>query len=29
MPVPIIDEVGYVPFDGEAPNLLFQLISPR
>ena len=23
----VIDEVGYIPFDGEAANLFFQLIS--
>jgi len=25
----IIDEVGYLPFDAEAANLLFQLIAHR
>jgi len=25
----IIDEVGYIPFDAEAANLFFQLVSSR
>lgn len=25
----VIDEVGYIPFDTEAANLLFQLVSTR
>jgi len=29
VPLLIIDEVGYIPFDGEAANLFFQLISAR
>ena len=29
VPLLIIDEVGYIPFDGEAANLFFQLISSR
>jgi DNA replication protein DnaC len=29
IPLLIIDEVGYIPFDGEAANLFFQLISAR
>src|ERR1700730_11624373 len=29
LPLLIIDEVGYIPFDGEAANLFFQLISAR
>jgi DNA replication protein DnaC len=29
IPVLVIDEVGYIPFDGEAANLFFQLISAR
>jgi DNA replication protein DnaC len=29
IPLLIIDEVGYIPFDGEAANLFFQLISSR
>ena len=29
MPLLIIDEVGYLPFDGEAANLFFQLVSAR
>ena len=28
-PVVIIDEVGYIPFDADAANLFFQLISTR
>jgi len=24
----IIDEVGYIPFQGEAANLFFQLVRP-
>ena len=28
-PLLIIDEVGYIPFDPEAANLLFQLVSSR
>jgi DNA replication protein DnaC len=28
-PLLIVDEVGYIPFDGEAANLFFQLISAR
>ena len=29
LPLLIIDEVGYIPFDGEAANLFFQLVSAR
>jgi len=29
MPLIIIDEVGYIPFDAEAANLFFQLVSFR
>ncbi len=29
VPLLIIDEVGYIPFDGEAANLFFQLVSAR
>src|SRR5579871_5942172 len=29
VPLLVIDEVGYIPFDGEAANLFFQLISAR
>jgi DNA replication protein DnaC len=29
IPLVIIDEVGYIPFDGEAANLFFQLVSAR
>ncbi len=29
IPVVIIDEVGYIPFEAEAANLFFQLISAR
>jgi DNA replication protein DnaC len=25
----IVDEVGYIPFDQDAPNLSFQLVSSR
>lgn len=28
-PLIIVDEVGYIPFDAEAANLFFQLISSR
>jgi DNA replication protein DnaC len=28
-PPPVIDEVGYIPFDAEAANLFFQLVSSR
>jgi DNA replication protein DnaC len=28
-PLLIIDEVGYLPFDAEAANLFFQLVSSR
>jgi DNA replication protein DnaC len=29
IPLLIIDEVGYIPFDAEAANLFFQLVSSR
>jgi len=29
IPLLVIDEVGYIPFDGDAANLFFQLISAR
>jgi DNA replication protein DnaC len=29
VPLLIIDEVGYIPFEAEAANLFFQLISAR
>src|SRR6202012_3865385 len=29
VPVLIIDEVGYIPFEAEAANLFFQLVSSR
>src|ERR671910_1234715 len=29
IPLLVVDEVGYIPFDGEAANLFFQLISAR
>ena len=29
LPLLIIDEVGYIPFEPEAANLFFQLISAR
>src|SRR3990170_6008935 len=28
-PLIVIDEVGYIPFDAEAANLFFQLVSSR
>lgn len=28
-PLIVIDEVGYIPFDGDAANLFFQLVSAR
>jgi len=28
-PLIIVDEVGYIPFDAEAANLFFQLVSSR
>ena len=29
IPLLIVDEVGYIPFEAEAANLFFQLISSR
>jgi DNA replication protein DnaC len=29
LPTPVIDEVGYIPFEHEAANLFFQLVSSR
>ena len=29
IPLLVIDEVGYIPFDSEAANLFFQLVSSR
>ena len=29
VPLLVIDEVGYIPFDAEAANLFFQLVSSR
>jgi DNA replication protein DnaC len=29
IPLLIVDEVGYIPFDAEAANLFFQLVSAR
>ncbi len=29
MPLLVVDEVGYVPFDPEAANLMFMLVSSR
>ena len=29
VPLVIIDEVGYIPFEAEAANLFFQLVSSR
>jgi DNA replication protein DnaC len=28
-PLLVVDEVGYVPFEPEAANLFFQLVSSR
>ena len=29
IPLLVVDEVGYIPFEGEAANLFFQLVSAR
>src|SRR5271163_1968791 len=29
VPVLVVDEVGYIPFDPKAANLMFSLVSPR
>jgi DNA replication protein DnaC len=29
VPLVIVDEVGYIPFDPEAANLMFSLVSAR
>jgi DNA replication protein DnaC len=29
IPVIVVDEVGYIPFDPEAANLMFSLVSDR
>jgi DNA replication protein DnaC len=29
MPLLVVDEVGYIPFDPEAANLMFSLVSAR
>ncbi len=29
MPLLVVDEVGYIPFDPEAANLMFSLVSNR
>ena len=29
IPVIVVDEVGYIPFDPEAANLMFSLVSSR
>ena len=29
VPLLMIDEVGYIPFEAEAANLFFELISAR
>ena len=29
IPLLIVDEVGYIPFEAEAANLFFQLVSAR
>jgi DNA replication protein DnaC len=29
VPLVIVDEVGYIPFDPEAANLMFSLVSGR
>jgi DNA replication protein DnaC len=28
-PLIVVDEVGYIPFEAEAANLFFQLVSSR
>ena len=28
-PLLLVDEVGYIPFDADAANLFFQLVSSR
>jgi DNA replication protein DnaC len=28
-PLSVVDEVGYIPFEAEAANLFFQLVSAR
>ena len=29
VPLIVVDEVGYIPFDPEAANLMFSLVSAR
>ncbi len=29
VPLLVVDEVGYIPFDPEAANLMFSLVSAR
>ena len=29
IPLVVVDEVGYIPFDPEAANLMFELVSAR
>src|SRR3954466_10063729 len=29
IPLLVVDEVGYIPFDPHAPNLMFALVSSR
>lgn len=29
IPLLVVDEVGYIPFESEAANLFFQLVSSR
>jgi DNA replication protein DnaC len=29
IPLLIVDEVGYIPFDPQAANLMFMLVSSR
>ena len=29
IPLLVVDEVGYIPFDPEAANLMFSLVSAR
>ena len=29
IPLLVVDEVGYIPFDSEAANLMFALVSSR
>ena len=29
IPLLVVDEVGYIPFDAQAANLMFSLVSSR